>query len=192
MRRARDADEIAPAVRALVGLGPGLTPAGDDALIGWLAGMALLPSEPVRDRLLRAAQCAIVGCLSRTTDVSRAHLEDALEGQFSQSLSGFANALAEGRPALHDALRELARLGASSGLDAAASLLAALSASSAHAGSVVDVQVPNRTAATEDTERFQSITSSTQLTRALGRESHSIDSFSVSSVSSAARFCFPG
>jgi hypothetical protein len=78
-------------------------------------------------------------CLTRTTDVSRAHLEDAMAGQFSHSLSLFANTLVEERPldrVLH-ALQELARFGASSGLDAAAGLLAALSAP-------VAVQAPGR------------------------------------------------
>jgi hypothetical protein len=139
LRRARDARDVEAAVRALIGLGPGLTPAGDDALIGWLAGMALLSADPVRDGLVQAARRVITMCLTRTTDVSRAHLEDALAGQFSHSLSLFANALVEERPldrVLH-ALQELARFGASSGLDAAAGLLAALSAP-------VAVQAPGR------------------------------------------------
>jgi hypothetical protein len=52
-------------------------------------------------------------------------------GQFSQALSLFANALVEehaGVDGVHRALQELARCGASSGLDAAAGVLAAVSA----------------------------------------------------------------
>ncbi len=197
LRRARDARDVEAAARALIGLGPGLTPAGDDALIGWLAGMALLPADAVRDGLVQAAHRVICACLTRTTDVSRAHLEDALAGQFSHSLSLFANALVEERQALDrvlHALQELARFGASSGLDAAAGLLAALSTPPQTARCVAGAhapQVSRRTLAkenTEPTERFQSIASSTRLTQALGRESHSMDSFSVFSVAGS---CFP-
>jgi hypothetical protein len=131
LRRARAAQQIQHAVRMLIGLGPGLTPAGDDAVIGWLAGMTLLPRERLRDEFAGEGQRAVAECLLRTTDVSRAHLEDALAGQFSQALSQFGNALANaalGTDAVRAALFELARVGASSGLDAAAGLLTALAA----------------------------------------------------------------
>ena len=120
--RAGDAAAIAQAVHTLIGLGPGLTPAGDDALIGWLAGTALLPVEPRRDALC----AAIRRCLPRTTDVSRAHLEDALAGEFSEPLAHFANALLVSTVRARDALAELAAVGATSGLDAANGLLVAL------------------------------------------------------------------
>jgi hypothetical protein len=141
LRRARVADEIDGAVRALIGLGPGLTPAGDDALIGWLAGTALLPSHRARGWLAQEARCAIAQYLPRTTDVSRAHLEDALAGQFSHALSQFANALAaDSFDADHagSALFELARVGASSGLDAAAGLLAGVTTATRPASSAMD------------------------------------------------------
>jgi hypothetical protein len=131
LRQACAADEIDAAVRVLIGLGPGLTPAGDDAVIGWLAGMMLLPPDRLRDQLASEARRAVAECLPRTTDVSRAHLEDALSGEFSEALSRFANALAAHTfdvVSVRAALFELARVGASSGLDAAAGLLAALAA----------------------------------------------------------------
>ena len=121
---------VAASAKRLVGLGPGLTPAGDDLLIGWLAGAALLIPDPAREEMAAVLRRAIRVCLSETTDVSRAHLEDALDGQFSERLSRFANALSAactGRePEVQDALCALAGFGASSGLDAAAGLLAAL------------------------------------------------------------------
>lgn len=138
---ARDLREADMAVRKLVGLGPGLTPAGDDVLIGWLAGEALLPAEPERERRVLAVREAIRDCLPLTTDVSRAHLADALCSEFSQSLSLFANALAAADPSdqqLRSALRNLAAIGASSGLDAAAGLLTALSAAGDQAMQRVD------------------------------------------------------
>jgi hypothetical protein len=129
LRRARGAGQIEHAVRTLIGLGAGLTPAGDDAVIGWLAGMTLLPPDRLRHQRAADARHAIAECLSRTADVSRAHLEDALAGEFSQAVSQFGNALANDSLDADDvrpALVELARVGASSGLDAVAGLLAAV------------------------------------------------------------------
>ena len=117
-----DADAIAHAVHGLIGLGPGLTPAGDDALIGWLAGIELLGADGRRSLLCQAVRER----LARTTDVSRAHLEDALAGAFSEPLARFANALLRGRAEAERALADLAAVGATSGLDAAAGVLAAL------------------------------------------------------------------
>jgi hypothetical protein len=122
--RAGDADAIAHTVHGLIGLGPGLTPAGDDALIGWLAGAALLGA----DRRCEVLRDAVRACLGRTNDVSRAHLEDALAGEFSEPLAQFANALARTPADARRALADLAAVGASSGLDAAAGLLAAVEA----------------------------------------------------------------
>jgi hypothetical protein len=125
--RAGDAGGIAHAVHGLVGLGAGLTPAGDDALIGWLAGIALLGTDGRSDVLRQALHSR----LARTTDVSRAHLEDALAGEFSEPLARFADALTRSPADAQRALAELAAVGATSGLDAAAGLLAAVQAAAA-------------------------------------------------------------
>ncbi|HXV07544.1 MAG TPA: DUF2877 domain-containing protein, partial [Burkholderiales bacterium] len=121
------AQAIAHAVHGLVGLGPGLTPAGDDALIGWLAGTALLGPDRRSELLCQAVRAR----LARTTDVSRAHLEDALAGAFSEPLAQFANALVRGPGEAQRALADLAAVGATSGLDAAAGLLAAVETAAA-------------------------------------------------------------
>jgi hypothetical protein len=125
--RNADADAIAHAVHGLIGLGPGLTPAGDDALIGWLAGIELLGTDRRRELLCQAVRERV----TRTTDVSRAHLEDALAGEFSEPLARFANALLRSPAEAPRALADLAAVGATSGLDAAAGLFAALRAATA-------------------------------------------------------------
>jgi hypothetical protein len=125
--RADNSAAIAQAVHGLVGLGPGLTPAGDDALIGWLAGTALLGPDR-RSEVLRQA---VRARLARTTDVSGAHLEDALAGAFSEPLAQFANALVRAPGEAPRALADLAAVGATSGLDAAAGLLAAVETAAA-------------------------------------------------------------
>jgi hypothetical protein len=83
--REGDGEAIEGAVHRLVGLGPGLTPAGDGALIGWLAGTALLPAEARRDAVCRAIRAR----LGRTTDISRARLEEyAAQGHFPAGSMG--------------------------------------------------------------------------------------------------------
>lgn len=108
--RGRDAAAAITAARALIGLGPGLTPAGDDCLVGWLAGLwaggdsghALVASTgPV---LLAAAR-------ERTGPLSRAFLAAAVAGAFAEPVRAFV-----ARP---DAARlaALLTLGATSGRD---------------------------------------------------------------------------
>jgi hypothetical protein len=125
--RGGSAAAIAQAVQGLVGLGPGLTPAGDDALIGWLAGTALLGPDRRSEVLCQAVRAR----LARTTDVSGAHLEDALAAAFSEPLAQFANALVRDLAEAQRALADLAAVGATSGLDAAAGLLAAVETAAA-------------------------------------------------------------
>jgi hypothetical protein len=65
------------AIRGLCGLGPGLTPAGDDWLAGWLLGLRLAaPGEAIRcGRLVAEA------ARGRTTALSRAYLACAAAGE---------------------------------------------------------------------------------------------------------------
>jgi hypothetical protein len=115
-------------VGQLVGLGPGLTPAGDDFLIGWLAGLALRAGAPPQREFLRDLCAGIAPLGSATTSVSRQHLEDACALAFSERLSDLCLAIGDAAPAptLACAVAALVRVGASSGADAAAGLLFAL------------------------------------------------------------------
>jgi hypothetical protein len=122
------------AVSRLVGLGPGLTPAGDDFVIGWLAGLTLAANTPARLEFLRS-MCAEVRFLrDATTQVGRQHLSDACALQFSERLSDVCTAIASGAPMHTLAGRLTAQLavGATSGADAAAGLMLALFACGSH------------------------------------------------------------
>jgi hypothetical protein len=112
----------------LVGLGPGLTPAGDDFIIGWLAGVMLLAGTPAEIEFLNVVSSGL-RCLSgSTTPISRAHLQDATAGEFSELLSDVCFALASGAPEakLAESLSRQLAVGATSGADAAAGLMFAL------------------------------------------------------------------
>lgn len=78
---------------ALVGAGPGLTPAGDDVLAG-----ALVTAHATADPRLRSWQRATRRCLSEghTTAVSRALLHHALDGFATSELHDYLTAVCTG------------------------------------------------------------------------------------------------
>jgi hypothetical protein len=131
LRFAVDAGDRACALNAvakLVGLGPGLTPAGDDFIIGWLAGLALQANSRTELELLQAMCIGIEQLRHATTSVSSQHLDDACALMFSERLSDLCVAIARGAPptALDMRLRAQLAVGATSGADAAAGLMFAL------------------------------------------------------------------
>jgi hypothetical protein len=118
-------------VRALVGLGGGLTPTGDDFLVGFLAGIWASAGEDARRSQWRTVLRALVLKNSRSTnDISRSYLVLACEGQFSSSLSQLAAFICRGaQPEQVRAAAEIVfQTGHTSGLDAATGLLAGFGA----------------------------------------------------------------
>ncbi|MBS1253628.1 MAG: hypothetical protein MAG451_02680 [Anaerolineales bacterium] len=104
---------LTEAVRGLLGFGPGLTPAGDDCLLGVLAARRM-SGEPAR--ILKT----LVGDLAgRTTALSAAFLREACNGRFAGQWHHLRDALAAKQAALIEAsLRRILAYGASSGADA--------------------------------------------------------------------------
>jgi hypothetical protein len=98
-------------VRALLGLGPGVTPAGDDVLAGALVALRAA-ADPAADRL--AAAVAAAEPLTRTSTVSAALLGHAARGEAIPELAGLLGAL-DGRGPLPPAVRRLQAVGESSG-----------------------------------------------------------------------------
>lgn len=126
--RAHDRRDTLGLLARLIGLGPGLTPAGDDFIIGWLAGLTLSARSPSQIAFLRSICGGIDGLRQATTSVSCQHLGDACALMFSEHLSALcvAIAVAAPRPTLVERVSAQVAVGASSGLDAAAGLLFAL------------------------------------------------------------------
>ncbi len=126
--RSHDADGALRLAARLVGLGGGLTPAGDDFLIGWLAGLTLIAASPAQLAFLQAIRAGLSGLRRATTSISAQHLADACALMFSEHLSELCLAIAQGAPRAVLAERVAAQLavGATSGADAAAGLLFAL------------------------------------------------------------------
>jgi Protein of unknown function (DUF2877) len=123
--RCGDADRFVDGARRLIGLGEGLTPAGDDLLVGSLAVARrfrpdfLLDDPGIGQALANAAR-------EGTTIVAREFLLEALEGRFSEIV--IALLTAADVPRARAALDDLLGLGASSGADTAAGMRLALDA----------------------------------------------------------------
>jgi Protein of unknown function (DUF2877). len=106
----------------LAGLGPGLTPSGDDLLAGLMAAMLFaqkthsgsprkVPAEHLNETILRHTK-------GKTNDLSRQHLEFSARGEVSETMESLILTLLQGPSSnLNVAARELMKIGASSGSD---------------------------------------------------------------------------
>jgi hypothetical protein len=114
-----DGAAIDDALRALVGFGPGLTPSGDDALVGLLAALYHSPGPAQGWRV--ALGHAVPALLHRTSDVSAHYLSLAVDGHFGEAVLEAAEHVFA-RCAEPHRLRLLG-FGATSGADTLAGLL---------------------------------------------------------------------
>jgi len=121
---AGNAADFIDAARGLIGLGEGLTPAGDDYLVGMLAILhRLADGWPASGAVARALTAHAVDA---TTTVGAAFLRHAVVGQFSEPLRDLT--MAKSPSAARAAAAALARMGATSGADTLAGMRAALAA----------------------------------------------------------------
>ena len=103
------------ALEDLVGLGPGLTPSGDDLLGGVLLALRLAGLDTKREALETVVlPCALVN----TNRISYAYLQGAAQGYGSSVLHEALGAVAGDDPALPELCAGLDRMGHSSGWDA--------------------------------------------------------------------------
>lgn len=123
--RRRNPELAERAAARLIGLGTGLTPAGDDFLCGILAALwcASRENDPDR-RFVMGWGRALSARLEATTAISATFLECAIAGSFAGAVSTLAEALAGARvTAARAALDRLCTRGHSSGMDTATGLL---------------------------------------------------------------------
>ena len=118
--------ELEDAVLALLGLGPGLTPSGDDFLGGMLIALAILPAPLLRAQLLELIENH---AQQRTNAISIAHLRAAGAGAGHEALHEILNSLLTGDgAALPAQLAAVDRIGHSSGWDSLAGMCVTLRA----------------------------------------------------------------
>lgn len=107
----------------LIGLGPGLTPSGDDLIGGALIALAALGHIEARDALWEHCRALLDG----TNDISRIHLRAAALGYGAAALHAAIHVTMSGEAAgFRRALTALTAIGHTSGLDAFAGSLIVL------------------------------------------------------------------
>ena len=110
---------------ALLGLGPGLTPSGDDVLLGLFAVLHLRGSPC--EGWLAGGAAVLAAAADATNAISLAALRQAARGRVRASIAALLHELLYGGgPALAPALARVFAIGASSGADIAAGLACGL------------------------------------------------------------------
>ena len=126
--RALSVPEAAAAVRRLIGCGPGLTPAGDDLVVGFLGGLwSTRGGDPARRRFLDALAAIVTAAAEATGDISRAYLQHATLGSVAEPIARLSRAIGEGDlPEVERASGNALRVGHTSGGDSVRGLLLGL------------------------------------------------------------------
>lgn len=100
--------------RQLAGLGSGLTPSGDDVLVGALICLSVLPGDglrALREAILAATQ-------GRTTRISEAYLAAAARGEAGEAWHDLVRSLKESeKTTIEPAIRRVLAFGETSGAD---------------------------------------------------------------------------
>lgn len=118
-------------VDSLIGLGPGLTPSGDDLLVGYMAGLwCTIKNHSERAQFISSLAETIIQLSHKTNDISRTYLYHAVGGQVSSRLADLASSICRGDdPGI---LREIAdtamSVGHTSGMEVVTGLLMGLTA----------------------------------------------------------------
>jgi hypothetical protein len=129
--RVLDADGAERAAVGLIGRGVGLTPAGYDVVVGFLAGLRASARGRRAHTHFRDALGARVRSMAvRTNPISRIQIEHAAAGAFAEPIARLALAIARGVEGtdVEDAAQAALAVGATSGSDAVRGLLLGLAA----------------------------------------------------------------
>ncbi|UVT15395.1 MAG: DUF2877 domain-containing protein [Nitrospira sp.] len=112
--------------RSLIGLGPGLTPSGDDFLVGYLAGLwATAGHSPSRTQFVAALGVEISAAARNTNEISGAYLRSAATGHVSEPIAKLAQQLrqASDMRSVRMATQGALQVGHTSGADGVLGLL---------------------------------------------------------------------
>lgn len=121
-----DVDGAVHAAEKIIGLGPGVTPSGDDILIGFLAALwSVAGNHDQQLSFIHSFGDALMQVAKRTNEISRTYLYHASQGQFSSALSNLAEAFATGGD-VAAAARSAMSVGHSSGMDTVTGMLLGL------------------------------------------------------------------
>jgi Protein of unknown function (DUF2877) len=123
-------DAILRLVERLVGWGEGLTPAGDDFLVGWLAALDALANTPERQRFHAVVAPALARLAARTTPIAAHFLRLAATGDYVEALECVRDAVLceSDRIRVRRAVDATLDIGATSGADMLSGLVRSIEA----------------------------------------------------------------
>lgn len=104
--------------REVAGRGPGLTPSGDDLLLGIMLGAGVLPGVCGLREARQVRELLASATMPHTTRISSAYLDAARHGWAGEPWHALIGALAGPADSLRSAVRQLLRIGETSGADA--------------------------------------------------------------------------
>ncbi|MBH0189925.1 MAG: DUF2877 domain-containing protein [Nitrospira sp.] len=120
------AEKACAAIGPLIGLGPGLTPAGDDFLVGYLAGLwSTARLDTARQQFLTSVGMWLSEAASQTTVISQASIQSAVRGHASEPIARLAQLLdrADNIDEVRAETQAALQVGHSSGTDGVTGLL---------------------------------------------------------------------
>ncbi|WP_144150428.1 DUF2877 domain-containing protein [Paraburkholderia sp. BCC1885] len=117
-------------VERLIGYGTGLTPDGDDFLLGYLAVLRPWSHLDAIAGHFELLKQSITGQLKATTDISRHYLNMALQGHLSEPLSRLIAAISSSANdvEIHHAALSVMRTGSASGVDSLSGVIHGIAA----------------------------------------------------------------
>jgi len=124
----KDWEAARDGTRALIGCGPGLTPWGDDFVVGFLAGYECLAGARDLSRLRRLCDERV----GKTSDISRSILLDAIAGRYGMAVYALCGAIFDPvpNPGVVERVRALMEIGDSSGEATCYGILSGIAAAS--------------------------------------------------------------
>ena len=124
-------EQAALAAGRLIGRGPGLTPAGDDVIAGFLGALwSAIGGDPARGAFVAALGAAVGRMAQATGEISQVYLRQAIAGSLAQPLADLRRRIGAGAPApaIESAMAKALGVGHTSGEDGALGLLLGLAA----------------------------------------------------------------
>ena len=119
-------DGAITAIRPLIGLGPGLTPSGDDFIVGYLAGLwSTAGSDSSRLRFMSSLGAWLSRVAAGTNTISCTYIKSAVNGNVSEPIATLAQRVGQAKnmESVREATRTALQVGNTSGTDGVLGLL---------------------------------------------------------------------
>lgn len=118
----RDLEKSTVCAKSLIGLGVGLTPSGDDYLVGFFAVLLLMHSKS--DWFVQLIHAALDDAEQRTNEISATYLNSLKECRLKKEIADLISAVCtQGTDTIQLALDALLQIGSTSGTDVAKGII---------------------------------------------------------------------